>query len=66
MFHYKGPDWLLLLLDECTKEQKDLTKLLLWRAWSSHNNITHEAGPMSITDSEHFLIALVKSMQEDR
>jgi hypothetical protein len=58
--------WLLLLLDRCTKEQRDLTKLLLWRAWSVHNNITHQADPTSITDSEHFLLALVKSLQEDR
>jgi len=43
--------------------QRDLTKLLLWRAWSVHNNITHQAGPTSITDSEHFLLALVKSLQ---
>ena len=28
-FSYRGPDWLLLLLDQCTKEERDLTKLLL-------------------------------------
>lgn len=29
LFSYTGPDWLLLLLDACTKEQRVATKLLL-------------------------------------
>jgi len=37
LFARTGPDWLLLLLDKCTKEQGDLTMLILWRAWTCHN-----------------------------
>ena len=29
-FRYTGPDWLLLLLDQCSATERDLTKLLLW------------------------------------
>ncbi|RLN18742.1 hypothetical protein C2845_PM02G38380 [Panicum miliaceum] len=28
-FRYTGPDWLLMLLDQCTEEERNLTKLLL-------------------------------------
>ena len=46
-FRYTGPDWLLLLLDGCLEETRGLVKLLLWKTWSVHNNITHQAGPTS-------------------
>lgn len=40
-FRYSGPDWFLLLLDNCSPMQRDFVKLLLWRAWLTHNNIVH-------------------------
>lgn len=51
-----GPQWLLLLLDRCTAEQGDLLMLVLWRAWTVHNDITHNLGSNSITNSVHFLL----------
>ncbi|KAG2657216.1 hypothetical protein PVAP13_1KG187831 [Panicum virgatum] len=47
-FAPSGPDWLLVLLDGCTSEQKENTLLMLWRAWLMHNNITHESGPTGL------------------
>lgn len=35
-FEYTGPDWLLVLLDRCLPEQRDLIKLIFWRAWTVH------------------------------
>ncbi|KAF8740822.1 hypothetical protein HU200_013702 [Digitaria exilis] len=58
LFEYTGPVWLLLLLDICSEEQRDLVKLLLWKAWAVHNNITHQSGPLSILESVHSLLAL--------
>jgi len=52
-FRYTGPDWLLLLLDQCSATERDLTKLLLWKTWSVHNNITHQSGPISISEAVH-------------
>ena len=40
-FRYTGPDWVLLLLDQCSETERDLVKLILWKIWSRHNNITH-------------------------
>jgi hypothetical protein len=57
-FQFTGPDWLLLLLDRCTPEQKEITKLVLWRAWTIHNNITHDSGPSLLSDSVFFLLNL--------
>ena len=44
-FHYTGLDWFLLLLDQCSDTVRDLNKLLLWKTWSVHNNITHQKVP---------------------
>jgi len=30
-FEFIGPDWLLLLLEQCLDSERDLTKLLLWK-----------------------------------
>jgi hypothetical protein len=57
-FQFTGPDWLLLLLDRCTPEQKEVTKLVLWRAWTVHNKITHDPGPPVLSDSIFFLLDL--------
>ncbi|WVZ60335.1 hypothetical protein U9M48_010378 [Paspalum notatum var. saurae] len=40
---YSGPDWLLILLDNCNKDQRDKVKLLLWQTWTQHNDIVHGA-----------------------
>jgi hypothetical protein len=63
-FTYTGPDWLLLLLDRCKPEQRDLTKLLLWRIWTVHNNIVHESGPSDISDSVFFLRRLRENLAQ--
>jgi hypothetical protein len=47
-------DWLLLILDRCSDEERAFTKMLLWRAWSVHNNITHQSGPFLLSDSVFF------------
>lgn len=55
-FAYTSPDCLLLLLERCSLEQRDLVKLLLWRTWTSHNNIVHQSGSFRIEDSVHRLL----------
>jgi len=54
-FTYVGKDWLLLLLDRCSKEQRSLILLLLWRAWHVHNGMTHGTGHTPVTESVGFL-----------
>ncbi|KAJ1268193.1 hypothetical protein BS78_07G118500 [Paspalum vaginatum] len=56
LWRFTGPDWLLLLLDRCTKEQRNLLRLMLWHTWTVHNNLTHNSGPIGTYDSIHFLI----------
>ncbi|TVU13039.1 hypothetical protein EJB05_46713, partial [Eragrostis curvula] len=46
----------------CTVEQRDLVKLLLWRAWTVHNNIAYQSGPYSIQGSVIFLLNLRESL----
>lgn len=53
---YTGRDWLLLLLESCTAEQRDMLLLLLWRSWYVHNNLVHGAGPTSVGESVGFLL----------
>jgi hypothetical protein len=75
-FHYSGPDWLLLLLDQCHGIQRDLTMHTLWHSWSVHNNITHQLfhkkniahqlGACMIVESVHYLINLWSSLTEIR
>lgn len=51
---YIGPNWLQVLLDGCSLQCRDLVKLVLWRVWTVHNNITHESGPLAeIHESGH-------------
>ncbi|KAG0525545.1 hypothetical protein BDA96_06G065800 [Sorghum bicolor] len=44
------------MLDKCTREQGDLIILIIWRAWSLHNNATHNSGSTSISESVFFLL----------
>jgi hypothetical protein len=60
-FVNSGLDWLLILLDGCTREQKENALLVLWRAWLIHNNITHGSGPTGVLDSVHALLCLKSS-----
>jgi len=63
-FRYTGPDWLLLLLDGCLEETRDLVKLLPWKTWSAHNNITHQAAPTSISEAVFSLISMQSTLSE--
>lgn len=65
-FAYNGPDWLLLLLDRCHIEQRELVLLLLWRAWTLHNNIVHQSGPVTVLESVHILISYQASLTKIR
>ena len=49
---------MLLLLDQCTEDERDLVKLILWKTWSRHNNITHQEGPISISEGVHALCSM--------
>ncbi|KAF8751029.1 hypothetical protein HU200_012261 [Digitaria exilis] len=66
LFSYTVPDWLQLLLDACSAKQVALTKLLLWRAWTVWNNITHQSGPSGIQESVYFLLAMQSSLWQIR
>nr|CAB3500289.1 unnamed protein product [Digitaria exilis] len=57
-------DWLLLLLDKCSPVQRDLVKLILWKAWMTHNNITHQAGPTGIHDGVQALLSMRTSLEQ--
>jgi hypothetical protein len=61
-----GPDWLLLLLDQCSSEQRDLAKLVHWRACTVHNDITHQFGDSQLERSVHFLLNLRNTMEQSR
>jgi hypothetical protein len=52
-FLYTGTDWLLLLLGQCSAEQKKQTLLLLWRAWTVQ--FTNRGLTQSVT--LHFLLS---------
>nr|CAB3482375.1 unnamed protein product [Digitaria exilis] len=63
-FVYSGPNWFLLLLDRCSPIQRDLVKLVLWRAWTTHNNITHQSGQMNIGDGVQALLSMRSSLEQ--
>jgi ribonuclease HI len=63
-FRFTGPDWLLLLLDRCPTEQQDHVKLILWRARTVYNNITHQSGSSLISDSVFFLLNYSESCEQ--
>lgn len=62
-FSYSGPDWFLLLLDRCTIAQRDLVKLVLWKAWTIHNNIIHQSGHTGILERVHALLSMKSSLE---
>ncbi|RCV30978.1 hypothetical protein SETIT_6G139500v2 [Setaria italica] len=66
MFEYTGPDWLLLLLDRCSPEQRDLTRLVLWRSWTVHNNITHQSEHLQVEEWMYILLNLWELMTQSR
>lgn len=55
-----------LLLADCRVPQQDLIKikLLLWRTWTMHNNITHQSGPSSILESVQALLSVQSALTE--
>ena len=62
-FKYTGKDWLLLLLDRVSKELRCLILLVMWRAWTVHNNITHCSGDTSVSSSIGFLLSYQESLE---
>jgi hypothetical protein len=64
-FKYTGPDWTLLLLDQCSDSVRDQVKQLLWKTWAVRNNITHQAGPTSISEAVHALCAMQSTFFEE-
>ncbi|OEL33915.1 hypothetical protein BAE44_0005066 [Dichanthelium oligosanthes] len=66
LFEFSGPNWLLLLLERCFPEHQHLTKLVLWRAWSVHNNVRHQSGPTQLVDSVHFLLNIPDSLKQSQ
>lgn len=66
LFRYTGPDWFLLLLDRLTEDQRDWIKLIFWRAWNVHNNVTHNSGPSNISSSVQFLLQYMNSLLQVR
>ena len=64
LFRFTGPDWLLILLDRCSAPVRDQVKLVLWKAWAIHNNITHQSGPTGIYDGVYALYAMQTSLLE--
>ena len=66
LFVQTGPDWLLLLLEHCTEEQREMIRMLIWRAWKVHNNIVHQSGQFSISDSVNFYIRYIHCCRSDK
>jgi hypothetical protein len=61
-FEYTGPDWLLHLLGMVSKDEKNNTMFLLWRAWFLRNDIMHGKGKASIRRSVEFLTSYAYSL----
>lgn len=53
-----------MLLERCSPPQRDLVKLLLWRAWTTHNNITHQSGQTGILDGVQALLSLCSCLDQ--
>ena len=54
-FNFTGPDWLLLLLANNTKDMTGLLLLTLWSAWHLRCDIVHGKGDNTIASSVNFL-----------
>ena len=39
-FKFLGPDWLLILLDHLSLQQREQVLFLFWRAWHLRNDLT--------------------------
>jgi hypothetical protein len=52
---YTGTDWVLILLDRLSKDDRDKMMFIWWRAWHHRNNIIFDKGDASITNSIRFL-----------
>ena len=55
MFRKTGPDWLILMLANTPKDCHAQIILMLWRDWHLRNDIIHEKGKATISDSVAFL-----------
>jgi hypothetical protein len=61
-FLYSGKDWLLVLLDKCSKELGAKILLLLWRSWHLRCDAVFEEGKETIGNSANFLIAYASTL----
>jgi ribonuclease HI len=52
---HTGPDWVLVLLDSLTHDQRSKMMFLWWRAWHHRNNIIFDNGQASVDNSIRFL-----------
>jgi hypothetical protein len=62
-FQFRGPDWLLLLLDSVGRATGAHILLLFWRAWHLRNDSVHGKGTDSVMGSANFLTSYSDSLQ---
>jgi hypothetical protein len=62
MFQYTGKDWLLILLDCCSKNQRAQVLLVLWRAWHIRCDAIYEKGKETIKNSVNLLLAYASAL----
>jgi hypothetical protein len=61
---YTGTDWVLILLDRLSKDDRDKMMFIWWRAWHHRNNIIFDKGDASITNSIRFLQNYRNTLQD--
>jgi hypothetical protein len=59
-FHFTGPDWLHVLLADCSHTQRGNILLLLWRSWHLRCDIIHKKGEETIMNSVSFLLSYIR------
>jgi hypothetical protein len=62
MFQYTGKDWLLVLLDCCSKNQRTQVLLILWRSWHLRCDSVYEKGKETIMNSAIFLLTYASNL----
>lgn len=60
---FTGPDWLLVLLNQCSPEVIDNFLMIMWRAWSVRNGILRAGQTLSIDGSVIFLTRYMDSFR---
>lgn len=54
-FQYTGPDWLLNLLTNISKDIRGLVLMMLWQCWHLRNDAAHAKGDASIEALSSYL-----------